>query len=352
MSTVVPLRMKNDDFKPKTKDIKPRSGELIKPAEIIGIIGAEHWTRTDRLVWAALIKNAWGERLEDPTADFTISLAELREIIAGEGDNKRVVRESSDVIKESVTTIIRTVVHANTPNRQNSSRIVGLLSGLDIDHNIRNGVLTYSFDKRLIPILRNSEIYARLEMKVMAAFSSKYSIALYEAIALRGGLRQKHTRLSLGQFRQWLSIPDGKLTDWYNLNSRAITPALKEINAISPFSVAIRPIKRGRSVSHVEVTWDKKDPFSPEEQSAAREVNRPKVGRKQRINGTVEVIAHRDGFVQNAAKDVLRERGLAGYNIYSVQADWMNVVRQMEFRPQDLNAHFLAYCQAWTPKQS
>lgn len=350
MGHVVSLRMKSDDFKPKTKDIKPRSGEVIKPAEIIGIRGAEHWTLHDRLVWAALLRWAWGDRLEDPAADFIVPMAELRGMITEEA---KAGHDSFDRIKESVITIMRTVVQAATPNRPNSTRLVGLLSGLDIDHNIRDGVLTYSFDKRLIPILRNSDVYARLDLKVMAAFTSKYSAALYEQIALMGGLKYKQSeRMTLGRFRQWLSIPDGKMERWPDLRRKAIEPGVHEINEISPFKIAVRPIKRGRAITHVEVTWEKKVPLSPEEQRAVREVNRTKVGRKARISGSVEVIAHRDGFTTSDAKAVLRERGLDGYSIYAVQADWMNHVRQMEFRPEDLNAHFLAYCQAWTPKQS
>ena len=33
----------NDKTKLLTKDVKPREGEMIKPAEIIGIAGIEGW---------------------------------------------------------------------------------------------------------------------------------------------------------------------------------------------------------------------------------------------------------------------------------------------------------------------
>jgi len=44
----------------RTKDIAPRSGEMIKPGEIIGIAGMEGWSLADRRTWNLLLMNAWG----------------------------------------------------------------------------------------------------------------------------------------------------------------------------------------------------------------------------------------------------------------------------------------------------
>ena len=65
---------------------------------------------------------------------------------------------------------------------------------------------------------------------------------------------------------------------------------MNEVNALSPYSVEIEPIKRGKKVERVRVAWAKKEPFSPAEQAAAREVNRSRVGRTARIQGRVETV--------------------------------------------------------------
>ena len=53
-----------------------------------------------------------------------------------------------------------------------------MLGGADLDDDDRTaGQLAYEFDrKKLVPLLRDSEIYARMEVKVLSAFTSKYSL--------------------------------------------------------------------------------------------------------------------------------------------------------------------------------
>ena len=42
------------------------------------------------------------------------------------------------------------------------------------DDEREDGVLKYDFHRKLVPLLRNSEVYARMEVKVLSAFTSKY----------------------------------------------------------------------------------------------------------------------------------------------------------------------------------
>lgn len=42
---------------------------------------------------------------------------------------------------------------------------------------------------KLLPILRDSQIFARLEMQILHGFRTKYGMALYEIIAKRIGLK-------------------------------------------------------------------------------------------------------------------------------------------------------------------
>jgi hypothetical protein len=45
------------------------------------------------------------------------------------------------------------------------------------------GVLTYSFDWRLLEILKDSTIWGKIALPVLMAFQSKYAVSLYENIA-------------------------------------------------------------------------------------------------------------------------------------------------------------------------
>jgi len=88
--------------------------------------------------------------------------------------------------------------------------------------------------------------------------------------------------------RGLLGAPKGKLNPFADFYRRAITPALKEVNTLSDYGVKIEPITEGRRVVKLRLFWWKKDINGLKE--AFTELQRCKVGRKARINGTVEQV--------------------------------------------------------------
>jgi len=315
----------------KTKDVSPRSGEVIKPVEIIGIAGIEAWSLADRRTWNLLLVNAWGEKLEDRTADFHIALSELRGL-----------HDSNDRVRKSLEKLQTTLVRTTAPD--GTRRTVQMLGGTDISNEDRtDGMLTYDFHRKLTPILRNSEIYARMEVKVLSAFTSKYALGLYEVIASKINLRRQSETLDVELLRQWLGVEPGKLERWPDLNRKALKMALNEINALSPFSVEADPIKRGRKVVQVRMSWAKKEPFSPSEQAAAREVNRARVGRKARITGASEKVIPQLSADQiqkgwQAASTICRIDKHAAYQA------WQSQVSTLPDAPKNLTGHFIEFC--------
>lgn len=315
----------------KTKDIAPRSGEMIKPAEIIGIAGIEGWSLADRRTWNLLLVNAWGDRLEDRTADFQIQLRELRGL-----------HDSNDRVRKSLEKLQTTLVRVTLPN--GTKRTVQMLGATDIsDEDRPDGWLSYDFHRKLVPLLRNSEIYARMEVKVLASFTSKYALGLYEVIASKINMRRQEDILDVDTLREWLGVEKGKLDRWPDLKRKALTPALDEVNGLSPFAVEAEPIKRGRKVVQVRLSWSKKEPFSPSEQAAAREVNRAKVGRKARLSGTAEKVIPdlspdqiQKGY--NAAAEICRIDKNAAY------VDWQSMVAALPEAPKNPVGHFIAFC--------
>ena len=315
----------------KTRDISPRAGEMVKPNEIIGIAGIEGWSLVDRRTWNLLLVNAWGERLEDPTADFYISLRELRGL-----------HDSNDRLRLSLRKLQQTLVSAKMPD--GSTRTVQMLGGTDMDDDGRtDGVLKYDFHRKLVPLLRDSEVYARMEVKVLSAFTSKYALGLYEVLASKVNMRRQSEVVDVDTLRQWLGVEQGKLNRWPDLKRKALTPAVDEVNGLSPFSVEAEPIKRGRKVVQVRLSWAKKEPFSPSEQAAAREVNRTKVGRKARLSGSAEKIAPhlspdqiQKGY--DAVADICRIDKNAAY------ADWQSMVSSLPDTPRNPVGHFIEFC--------
>jgi hypothetical protein len=319
------------EARPKTKDIAKRPGEMVKPAEIIGIPGMEGWTLADRRTWNLLLLNAWSDRLEDPEADFTIPLRELRGL-----------HDSNDRLRRSLETLQTTLVHARLPD--GTVRTVQMLGGTDINDSDReNGVLKYDFHRKLVPLLRSSDIYARMEMKVLSAFTSKYGLALYEAIAARINLRRSSEELEIETLRQWLGVEAGKLAQWAHLQQRAVKPALDEVNTFSPYEVEIQPIKQGRKVARVLVTWAKKPPFSPAEQAAAQEVNRHKAGRKARLKGEVVTLV-RELTPEEIAKGYEAAAPICRIDKHAAYRDWRGMVEGFATPPSNPVGHFIDFC--------
>ena len=257
----------------RTSVVRRREGEVIKPGEIVAVEGVESWTLAERRIWNQLLVNAWSDHLEDPAAVFEIPLHELR------GSH-----ESNDQLRANLRKLQSTFVSSRLPNGK--TRTVQMLGGTDLENDDRKaGSLEYEFSKMLVPLLRDSEIYARMEMKVLSAFTSKYALSLYEALAARVNLRKTMETIDLATLRRWLGVVPGKLSRWPDLRRIAMEPAVQEVNAYSPIAVETEPVKRGRKVTAVKISWSKKRPFSPAEQVAAREVNRHSTGRKARTTG-------------------------------------------------------------------
>jgi hypothetical protein len=255
----------------RTLELKPGHGEMLKPAELIDIDGATGLTLSARRLYNALIAHAFGPELGREGSEFTIELAELRGTHA-----------ANDRIEDSIVALMKTIVTVRLS--EGSTRRVALLGGNDMgDPGRRRGTLTYSFDKRLVPLLRESTVFGKLELAVMRAFSTKYALALYEALARRVRLSNVFMEvIPLADFRELLGVPEGKLSTYSNLKLRAIGPAIEEINALASFGCRVDPVKEARKVVAVRVSWWWKDVSGLK--AAFAEVQRPRLGRKARIS--------------------------------------------------------------------
>lgn len=273
----IPPERKTSDKPFRTLELSPVPGEMLKPAELIDIDGATGLTLGARRLYNQLIAHAFGPEMGKEGQEWTIQLSELRGMHKG---NERV--------EDSIVSLMKTIVTVRMPS--GNTRRVALLGGNDMgDPERALGTLTYSFDKRLVPLLRDSSVFGKLELAVMHAFTTKYGLALYEALSRRVRLKSKFFEdFDLSAFRELLGVADDKLETYSNLKLRAITPAVDEINAIASFGCKIDPIKVGRKVGHVRIYWWRKDIDGLKE--AYAELQRPKVGRKARLSGEAEQV--------------------------------------------------------------
>lgn len=313
----------------RTTQTRPNAESLVKPGELVDLVEVTPLTLNDRRIYNQLLENAW-DAIDKPVS-HVIAKSDLR------GSHN-----SNDRVGESVERLMSAVVKVAVMwDGEPAIERVQLLGG-NIETNRRDGLLEYEIPARLRKIIGNSTVFARLQREVMFALSSKYALTLYEMVQKRGNLRWRSSeKFILEDLRGILGVPKGKLTSWSNLRMRAIAPAVEEVNALSDYMVEIEPLKTGRSVTHVELRWWKKDGAG--QGAIERELSFSKVGRKARARGTEERVTASQGQGPQGQGPRprpawLEARGAAlrsetyetarlrhpGFDIYFVEGEWRN----------------------------
>ena len=267
-----------------TIDQKPSGGDFAKARELIEIRGTGDMTLQDRRVMNVLYANA-GQRLCDDVT-HVISIAELR------GTHK-----GGERVKDSIVRLMKTVVEVPVIGRNGkpATKRVQVLSDTTTsdDESDPSGQVMYSFSKGMRDIIKDSTLWGRVRTAVIFAFTSKYSLTLYELIAARINLKHVwQEEFSLGDLRALLGVPNDKLLRTPDLLRKVVQPAEAEVNGMADFGVKIEPIRKGGTmrgaVTGFRVSWWRKD--IPALQEAYSELKRSKVGRIARLNGKVEEV--------------------------------------------------------------
>ena len=258
-------------------DLSPRKDQANKPSELIQVTGHEELTLNARRSITVLWHNAHRQGIAEGK-DYTI---EIEELIPG-------AHKGYESVEEAVVTLMKTLIVMQLSD--GSTRRVQFLGGNDIDSPHRPaGVLTYSFDKRLVEILQKSEIWGKISLPVLMSISSKYGISLYENVSQWSGLTVKTTqKLTLAEFRELLGIEKANYQEFGHLNHAVIKPVVRELNALAPFNITILPVKTGRKVTHIHIGWWVKN--LEENKAAWTEIHKSRIGRKARISDQVEYV--------------------------------------------------------------
>lgn len=162
---------------------------------------------------------------------------------------------------------------------------------LDYRHEVSDDLLVaWWFGRAFREMAEKSCHWAILDRQTVFALSSKYSILLFQHIASLVNLDHVTSKtFTVAELRAVLGVTDGKIERFANLNRDVIQPAIAEINQTSRLTLTATPRKIGRTVVSVTIAWDEK-PLE-QKRDAKRELDRPKVGRKARQNGTAETLA-------------------------------------------------------------
>lgn len=278
-----------------TLDITPRNREAIKPAELIQITGHHDLTLNARRSITILWHNAHMQGVEEGR-DYTVEIDDLKP----DG------HKGYEMVEEAVEALMRTIITVRMAN--GTTRRVQFLGGNDMDSPDRPaGVLTYSFDKRLVDVLKLSTIWGKISIPVLMAFTSKYAVSLYENAAQFANLEYKSfTEYTLDEFRNMIGVLPGQYKTFGDLNKHVLKPVLAEVNALAPFTMSVLPTKQGKKVTGIRLSWWKKDSDALHE--AWAELQRPKVGRKARLADSVDLVSDPVPTVSRMLRQTRQER--------------------------------------------
>ena len=262
---------------------KNSTSGFVKPGELIDIRSGAELSLHDRRVFNILIENAWSQISTDTT--HRIAMNKLR------GPTHKAGERVADSIKTLMTTLVEVPTVLNGEAAIFATQLLGETTRM-VDPDSPKALLEYSFPKGLRRVIQDSRYWGRIKAHVMFAFSSKYALALYEAVCLRANLRINEQTLSVEEFRSLLGIEAGKLSLFKNLKKWAIDPAVLEINGLSDFKVEVEPIREGGlqrgPLSGFRIVWERKT--SEEWNAVLSELLRSKVGRAARLSGKVEAV--------------------------------------------------------------
>jgi hypothetical protein len=266
-----------------TLEQRTNSEGIPKAAELIEITGAHALEASDRAILNLLYQHAHDSgQLGDPAATWEMPITALR-------PSKH---NGTDRIRDSLSRLLSVQVKvAYREGKTGRDRVLltHLFESFDIpaDEGM-GGPIRFRVPVSLVPILAQSSRWGRIKAEIVCAMSSKYAIALYELVQLRGNMDRCVEAFALDRFRDLLGVPPAAYERGNDFIKRVIDPAVLEVNGLSEYGVQVE-VDRAYSrapISGVRLAWWRKT--GDEYRATYQERQRSKLGRMARLKGTVE----------------------------------------------------------------
>ena len=213
------------------------------------------FTERDRKLWTFLVHAAWDDLLVKPYHEISVAKIDklFRELSCG--------HEGRKWLWESARRLTKTIVEwEEGPDTDRLQGISNLMNAKTSKSAQESGVLWYEIPALLSEVIKKPFKFSRIRLHFMIGLSGKYAVTLYELLESVVNMKTPVLEVELSKLRQWLKVPEGKLSRYVDLKRRVLEPALKQINDNpqgAGFSVIMEPIKEGRAVERVCFTMAK-----------------------------------------------------------------------------------------------
>jgi hypothetical protein len=257
--------------------------KTVLPAEVAQGVYMQHAPSLKALKLMHLMIGTAGGRMADDVR-HTIRLSDIKQIDGMANHSRQTVAPLFAELRAATMT-------TDDPDKKRMV-IGGLLDMAVVDyrHEVSGDTLiTWSFGAMFRDMARDSNHWAILDRQAVFHLGSKYSVLLFQHIASLQNLKHVTSkRFSVAELRAVFGIPDGKVKRFADLKKDVLNPAIAEINSdLTRLHLKATYHKIGRTVSEVEIAWEVKEDLA----KVKAELDRPKVGRKARQEGTTETIS-------------------------------------------------------------
>ena len=216
--------------------------EVIKASPAIQI--QSRISLLQRRAWNVLLANAYNEL---PDKDiYSVSIVELAAKLGFGNDNR-------EYLKEVLKSIVDCKVEWNVLGKDKEEEwgVASLLAEV----RIRDGICFYQFPHTLRLKLHNPRVYAKLNLRLQNQFKSRYALVLWEVCFdyFDTDRDQGETPfIPLEVFRGLVGLEKEEYSVFKELNRNVIKPAIKEINALTNYSVEVEQKRVGRRIGELK----------------------------------------------------------------------------------------------------
>ena len=216
--------------------------EVIKASPAIQI--QSRISLLQRRAWNVLLANAYSEL---PNKDIhSVSMVELSAKLGFDSGNQ-------EYLKEVLKSIVDCTVEWNLLNKDNKQvwGAASLLAFVEVE----NGICCYQFPHPLRQKLYNPRVYAKLNLRLQNQFTRKYALILWElCFDYFDTDRDKGETpfILLETFRELLGIESDEYPAFSIFNRAVIKPAIKEINTVTDYHIAVEQKRLKRKVSELK----------------------------------------------------------------------------------------------------
>ena len=185
--------------------------------------------------------------------ESTITLKEFSEYSGVVKYLKRQAVADSDAIQDlKFVTVDDDFLNNDTTKGKRSRR------SIVIDTYYQDGVLTFEWNPKVLPLLTNLEgYYMMIDMSITKNFSSVYSWILYEFLKINYNKRNiKHCEIDVDKLKGLFNVRNKSSYNNFSVFAKAtLDVAVDEINRFSEMDLKYNKIRKGKKITAIELVW-------------------------------------------------------------------------------------------------